>query len=124
VINTLVGTILVKKGAALNKGALAKGAAVKFECTVDSAASGTLSIAAKVAKKLGIKLKKKQKNVTIAKGSGQCKAGSPSSLKLKLARAYAKKIKRARKAFPATLAVKLTAPAQAPVTMKQGVKVR
>jgi hypothetical protein len=124
VIKTLVGTILVKKGAALNKGVLAKGAPVKFECTVDSAASGTLSIAAKAAKKLGIKLKKKQKNVTIAKGAGQCKAGSPSSLKLKLARAYAKKVKRARKAFAAALAVKLTAPGQAPVTMKQGVKVR
>jgi hypothetical protein len=121
---TLVGTLQVKSGALFKGAALLKGAPVKFECTVDSAAEGTLSIAAKVAKRLGIKTKKKQKTVGIAKGKGQCKAGSGGSLKLKVLAAHAKKVKKAKKAFPASLAVKLTAPGQTPVTVKRGVKVR
>jgi hypothetical protein len=45
-------------------------------------------------------------------------------LKLKLVRAYAKKVKRARKAFPAAVAIGLTAPGQTPITLKQTIKVR
>lgn len=119
---TLVATLLTKQGAVFKRASLARGAPVKFECTVDSAAKGTLSITKKVAAKLGIKTTKK--TVGIAAGKGQCKAVGGGSLKLKLARAYAKKVKRARKPFPAALAVKLTAPAQIPVTVKRGVKVR
>ena len=119
----LVGIVSVKKGALFKRSALGKGAPVKFTCTVDSAAKGTLTIAAKVARKLGIKTKKRQKTLAIASGKGQCRAASGGSLKLKLARAYAKKVKRARKKFPASLAVKLTAPGQTPVTMKRSVKV-
>jgi hypothetical protein len=119
----LVGVLQVKKGALLKKAALAKGSKVTFTCTVDSAAKGTLSITAKVAKKLGIKTKRKQKTVMIASGNGRCAAGSGGSLKLKLVRAYAKKVKRARKKFPASLAVKLTAPGQTAVTAKRAVNV-
>lgn len=122
-VKALVATLQVKRGALFKKAALGKGAPVKFECSVDSAAKGTLSITAKVAKTLGIKTKKKQKLVGIAAGKGQCKAGSGGSLKLKLARATAKKVKKARKKFAATLAVSLTAPGQTPVTAKQPVKV-
>jgi hypothetical protein len=113
----------VKSGATLKKGALAKGLAVKYTCTVDSAAKAALSINKKTARKLGIRTKKKQKTVTIASGKGQCSKASGGSLKLKLARAYAKKVKRAKRKFAASLAVSLTAPNQTPVTMKRPVKV-
>jgi hypothetical protein len=119
----LVGIVQVKKGAVFKRAALAKGAPVKYTCTVDSAAAGALSIAAKVAKKLGIKPKRGQKNVVIASGKGRCDDASGGSLKLKLLRAVARKVKRARRGFPASLSVKLTAPGQTPVTMKRGVKV-
>lgn len=118
---SLVATLLTKSGALFKKASLAKGAPVKFECTVDSAAAGTLSITKKTAAKLGIKTKKK--TVGIASGKGQCRAAGGGSLKLKLARAYAKKVARARKKFPASLAIKLTAPGQTAVTVKRPVKV-
>lgn len=118
----LVATLLTKSGTAFKRSSLTKGAPVKFECTVDSAASGALTITKKVATKLRIKTKKK--TVGIAAGKGQCKAAGGGTLKLKLARAYAKKVKRAKKPFPASLAVKLTAPGQTPVTAKRSVKVR
>ena len=121
---TLVATLLTKSGTAFKRASLAKGAPVKFECTVDSAASGVLSITKKVATKLKIKTKKKQKTVGIASGKGQCKAVGGGTLKLKLVRAYAKKVKKAKKAFPASLAVKLTSAGQTPVTVKRPVKVR
>ncbi len=121
---TLVATLLTKSGAVFKRASLAKGAPVKFECTVDSAANGTLSITKKVAKKLKIKTKKKQKTVGIASGKGQCKAVGGGSLKLKVLRAYAKKVKKAKKTFPASLAIKLTAPGQTAVTVKRSVKVR
>jgi hypothetical protein len=121
---TLVATLLTKQGAVFKRASLATGAPVKFECTVDSAASGALSITKKVATKLGIKTKRTQKTVGIASGKGQCKAAGGGSLKLKVLRAYAKKVKRAKKPFPASLAIKLTAPGQIPVTVKRGVKVR
>jgi hypothetical protein len=111
----------VKSGALLKKKALAKGLTVKYTCTVDSAAKAALTITKKTAKKLRIKTKKK--TVTIAGGKGQCSKASGGSLKLKLARAYAKKVKRAKKKFPASLAVSLTAPNQTAVTMKRRVKV-
>jgi hypothetical protein len=120
----LVGIVQVKKGAVFKRAALAKGAPVKFTCTVDSAAAGALSIAAKVAKKLGIKPKRGQKNVVIASGKGRCDDASGGSLKLKLLRAVARKVKAARRGFPASLSVKLTASGQTPVTMKRGVNVR
>ena len=111
----------VKRGALLKKSALSKGLKVKYTCTVDSSAKGALTITKKTAAKLRIKTKKK--NLTIASGKGQCSKASGGSLKLKLARAYATKVKRAKKKFPATLAVNLTAPNQTPVTMKLPVKV-
>ena len=95
---SLVATLLTKQGAVFKRASLAKGAPVKFECTVDSAATGALSITKKVAAKLGIKTKKK--TVGIASGKGQCKAAGGGSLKLKLARAYAKKVKKAQEALP------------------------
>jgi hypothetical protein len=121
---TLVATLLTKSGTVFKRASLARGAPVKFECTVDSAAAGTLSITKKVATKLRIKTKRTQKTVGIAGGKGQCKAAGGGSLKLKVLRAYAKKVKRAKKPFPASLAVKLTAPGQIPVTVRRGVKVR
>jgi hypothetical protein len=121
-VKTLVATLLTKGGTAFKRASLTKGAPVKFECTVDSAAAGTLSITKKVAAMLRIKTKKK--TIGIASGKGQCKAAGGGSLKLKLARAYASKIKKAKKPFPASLAVKLTAPGQTPVTAKRSVKVR
>jgi hypothetical protein len=120
---TLVATLLTKSGALFKRASLARGAPVKFECTVDSAATGTLSISKKVATKLGIKTKRTQKTVAIASGKGACKAAGGGALKLKLLRAYARKVKRARKVFPASLAVKLTAPGQIAVTLKRPVKV-
>jgi hypothetical protein len=111
----------VKSGALLKKKRLAKGLTVKFTCSIDSSAKAALTITKKTAKKLKIKTKKKK--VTIASGKGQCSKASGGSLKLKLARAYAKKVKRAKKKFPAALAVSLTAPNQVPVTMKRPVKV-
>lgn len=119
---TLVATLLTKQGAVFRRASLAKGAPVKFECTLDSAANGTLSISKKVATTLGIKTRKK--TVGIASGKGACKALGGGSLKLKLLRAYAGKVKNARKPFSASLAVKLSAPGQIPVTVKRGVKVR
>ena len=95
---------------------------MKFECTVDSAGSGALSITKKVAAKLKIKTKKK--TVAIASGKGPCKAVGGGTLKLKLVRAYKKKVMKAKKPFAASLAVKLTAPGQTPVTVKRPVKVR
>jgi len=119
----LTGSLGVKKGALLKKKALAKGLAVKFTCTVDSAAKGALAINARTAKKLRIKLKRRQKSVTIAGGRGSCTKANGGRVKLKLARAYAKKVKRAKKKFPANLSVNLTAAGQTPVTMKLPVKV-
>jgi hypothetical protein len=113
----------VKSGALLKKTALGKGLTVKFACSVDSSAKGALSITKKTATQLHIKTKKKQKTVTIASGKGQCSKASGGSVKLTLARAYAKKVKRAKKKFAASLAVNLTAPNQTPVTMKLPVKV-
>ena len=117
----LTGILTVKSGALLKKKALARGLTVKYTCTVDPAAKGALTITRKTAKRLRIMTK--MKTVTIADGKGQCSKASGGSLKLKLARAYAKKVKRAKKRFPASLAVKLTAPNQTPVTMKRPVKV-
>ena len=117
-----MATLLTKSGTAFKRSSLAKGAPVKFECTVDSAGSGALSITKKVATKLKIKTKKK--TVTIASGKGACKAVGGGTLKLKLARATAKKVLKAKKPFPASLAVKLTAPGQTPVTVKRPVKVK
>jgi len=111
----------VKSGALLKKKTLGKGLTVKFTCTVDSSAKGALTITKKTAGKLRIKTKKK--TVTIASGKGLCSKASGGKLKLKLARAYAKQVKRAKKKFPASLAVSLTAPNQTPVTMKRPVKV-
>jgi hypothetical protein len=119
---SLVATLLTKNGTAFKRASLAKGAPVKFECTLDSAAAGTLSITRKVAATLRIKTKKK--TIGIAGGRGLCKAVGGGSLKLKLARAYASKVKRARKGFPASLAVKLSAAGHTPVTVKRPVKVR
>ena len=119
---TLVATLLTKSGTAFKRASLAKGAPVKFECTVDSAGTGALSITKKVAAKLKIKTKKK--TVGIASGKGPCKAVGGGTLKLKLVRAYKKKVMKAKKPFPASLAVKLTAPGQTPVTVKRPVKVR
>ena len=124
ITKTLVATLLTKSGTAFKRSALSKGAPVKFECTVDSAGSGTLSITKKVATKLKIKTKKKQKTVAIASGKGPCKAVGGGTLKLKLARTYKKKVMKAKKPFPASLAVKLTAAGQTPVTVKRPVKVR
>jgi hypothetical protein len=124
ITKTLVATLLTKSGTAFKRASLAKGAPVKFECTVDSAASGVLSITKKVATKLKIKTKKKQRTVGIASGKGPCKAVGGGSLKLKLVRAYKKKVMKAKKPFPASLAVKLTAAGQTPVTVKRPVKVR
>ena len=121
---TLVATLLTKQGAVFRRASLARGAPVKFECTLDSAANGTLSISKKVATALGIRTKRNQKTVGIAAGKGPCKAVGGGSLKLKLLRAYAGKVKNAKKPFPASLAVRLTAPGQIPVTAKRGVKVR
>ena len=118
---SLVATLLTKSGALFKTASLAKGAPVKFECTVDSAAAGMLSITKKTAAKLGIRTRKK--SVGIASGKGRCTTAGGGSLKLKLVRAYASKVKRARKKFPASLAIKLTAPGQIPVTVKRGVKV-
>ena len=115
----LGGVVGVKRGALLKGSALAKGAVVKFTCTVDSAAAGTLSITGKIAKRLRITTKKK--NLVVASGRGSCRAAGGGSLKLKVLRAYARKLRRARK-LPGSLAVKLTAPGQTPVTMKQSVK--
>jgi hypothetical protein len=97
---------------------------VKFTCTLDSAAKGALAISKKTAAKLGIRTKRSQKTVAIAGGKGACKEAGGGSLKLKLLRAYAAKVKRYRGRFPATLSVKLTAAGQTAVTMKQSVKVR
>jgi hypothetical protein len=119
---TLVATLL-SKTTLFKRASLAKGAPVKFECTVDSTAKGTLSISKKVATKLGIKTKRSQKTVAIATGKGPCKAAGGGSLKLKLARAYAKKVRNAKKKFPAALAIKLTAPGQLAVTLKRAVKI-
>jgi hypothetical protein len=105
------------------RAALSKGALVKFTCTVDSSGKGALSITAKVAKTLRIKTTKRQKTVGIASGKGQCTVANGGKLKLKLVKKYAAKVKRARKKFPAALSIKLTAPGQAPVTMKRGVRV-
>jgi hypothetical protein len=121
-VPVLGGIVNLKRGAVFKKAALAKGAPVKFQCTVNSTAKGTLTVAAKVARALRIKLKRKQKKVVIAKGGGNCVAGSGGTLKLKVVRAYAKHVKRARKKFPAALAIGLTAPSQTPVTLKQSVK--
>jgi hypothetical protein len=122
--NVLTGILSgIKKGATLKKSALAKGLVVKYTCTVDSTAKGSLAISKKTASKLKIKTKKKQKSVTIASGKGSCSKAAGGTLKLKLAKAYASKVKRTKKKFPATLSVGLTAPSQTPVTMKQSVKV-
>jgi hypothetical protein len=121
-VKTLVGTLLTKQGAVFKRASLAKGAPVKFECTLDSAAKGTLSVTKKIATQLRIRTTKK--TLAIATGKGACKALGGGSLKLKVLRAYASKVKNAKKPFPASLAVKLTAPAQIPVTVKRGVKVR
>ena len=117
-----MATLLTKQGAVFKRASLAKGAPVKFECTLDSAGSGTLSITKKIATQLGIRTKKK--TVGIASGKGACRALGGGSMKIKLLRASARKVTRAKKPFPATLAVKLTAPGQIPVTVKRGVKVR
>ena len=111
----------LKRGALLKKSALKKGLTVKYTCTVDSSAKGALAITKKTAAKLKIKTKKK--TLTIASGKGQCSKVSGGRLKLKLVRAYAKKVTRARKKFPAALTVGLTAANQTPVAMKLPVKV-
>jgi hypothetical protein len=61
--------------------------------------------------------------VNFASGKGRCSKATGGTLKLKLATANAKKVKRAKKKFAATLSVGLTAPGQTPVTMKRPVKV-
>jgi hypothetical protein len=121
-VKTLVATLLTKQGAVFKRASLARGAPVKFECTLDSAANGTLSITKKIATQLRIRTKKK--TLAIASGKGACRALGGGSLKLKVLRAYAGKVKNAKKPFPASLAVKLTASGQIPVTVKRGVKVR
>jgi hypothetical protein len=118
----MTGGLSVKKGTLLKGAALIKGTKIKFTCSTASTAKAALVISKKTAKALRIKSKKK--TLTIASGKGKCVPGSSGSAKLKLARAYAKNVKRNRKKLPASLTLGLSAPGRTALTLTQAVKLR
>jgi hypothetical protein len=117
---TLSGSLKIKRNAKLKRASLLKGSKVGFTCTRDSTATATLAITKKTAKKLHVKARKP--SVTLASGKGTCTAAGGGSLKLKVAKKYARAVRRAHRAFPGTLGLVLAAGSDR-ATLKTPVKV-
>jgi hypothetical protein len=117
----LGGLLTVKKNAKLKRSEiLKKGAAIPITCTKDSQAAVSLSITPQTAKKLKIKTKKA---VAIASGKGACTEAGGGRLKLTVVKKYKGSLTRAKKAFAATLELKLTEPGSSATAPKIPVKV-
>ena len=99
VVAKLSGTISVKRNAKLKRKALAKGQRLKFTCSLDSTVAASLTLTKKVGRKL--KLKRK-----IGAGKGRCTTAKGGTLKLKLTKKAAKRLKRKR--IKATLTITFT----------------
>jgi hypothetical protein len=119
---TLTGGLGAIKGNKIPRKALAKGYPLKVTCGADSDAAASLTITSAIAKKLKIKVPKKAKTVTIGSAKGQCTASNGGTLKLKLARSAASKVKKSRKAIAASLGVTFTRNGSAPFSVKKSVK--
>jgi len=103
----LRGAIKTKKNARLKRSLiLGAGAPIAITCTKDSRAAVSLNITAKTAKTLRIKTKSKR--LKIASASGTCKAAGGGKLKLVAVKRYKGNLRAAKKAFAATLALKVT----------------
>ena len=118
----LTGAVSAIKGGKLKRSALAKGVRLPVTCSGDSSATAKLTVSRKVARKLKIKLKRGQTSATVATARATCAAATGGTLKLKLARAYAKKVRRARGAVAATVTVVFTRPGSADVVVRRAVK--
>lgn len=116
------GAIGAIKGNKLKRKDLAKGALVAISCNADSKAVAALTITAKVAKKLKLKVKRKAKTFVIGSARGSCTTAKKSALKLKFNKASKRKILKSRKAVPASLSVTFTRPGSALVTAIRALK--
>lgn len=101
-INGAIGAI---KGNKIARRKLAKGVKVAVTCKINSRTKGVLTITAKTAKKLKIKVKRRQKTVTIGSGVADCAGTQGGSLKLKLKSTFKKALLKSRKSIPAVLTV-------------------
>jgi hypothetical protein len=119
----LSGALGVKRNAAVKRAdLLKKGATVPVTCSKDADAALSLVVSKKVAKTL--KIKSKSAELAIASAKGACKANGGAQLKLKVASKYKRNLTRARKAFAATLTLKLTEAGSTIAPSKVAVKVR
>lgn len=117
----LAARLAVRAGTKFKRKAITKGTRVRFTCTRDSAARATLSITRKTAKSLRIKTTKR--TLVLATAKGTCKAKGGGSLTLKVARTYVPAVQKAKKAFAASLALRLTAAGQPPATATAAVRI-
>ncbi len=114
-----VGAIAGNK---IKRKALAKGVPLSLTCRVNAKATGLLTITAKVAKKLKLKVKKKAKKVTIGTAAADCAGTGGGTLTLKLSKAAKKKVLKARKGFSAMLTITFVRSGSADVVVTRPVK--
>lgn len=118
----LKGTLGTIAHARLSRKALAQGVRLSVRCTLGAKARAALTVNRTVAKRLKLTLRRGQKTVTIASASGGCVAGKAGRVTLKLVRANAKKVRRPRGGFGATLTLVLTRKGSKPVTIRRTLK--
>lgn len=99
---SLSGGSSLKRGQKLSRAKLTGGMPVAVTCTRESSVAAVLTLAKRLAKRLGIK------GTKIGSGHGTCNATDGGTLKLKLTRTAAKKLRRAHKTVPATLTLSFT----------------
>ncbi|MFY9488891.1 MAG: hypothetical protein WAP35_09390 [Solirubrobacterales bacterium] len=119
---SLGGTIGKIKGNKLKRKLLVKGIAIPVACGTDSNVAVALTIKSKVAKALKIPVKKKAKTVVVGAAKGRCTAGKKSAVKLKLAKAFRKKLLKSRKTVAASLTVTFSLTGRITMSASRSVK--
>ena len=119
----LSGRAGLSRGALLRRSALAKGLVVKVSCSRNAAATLSLNVAVKIARKLKLKVPKRAKSVPIAAGRGACLATGGVKVRLALSKAARRKVLKAKGRLAATLTLRLSAPGAAAATTSTSVKV-
>jgi hypothetical protein len=104
---------------------IAKAKAIKLRCKLDVAGTcaAKASVGAGVAKRIGLKAGKRQKQVGVGKGSVQAKAGKFAVVKVALTAKALAAIAAATKPVPVSLAVTGSAPGNDPASLTRKLKI-
>lgn len=104
---------------------IAKAKAIKLRCKLDVAGTcaAKASVGAGVAKRIGLKAGKRQKQVGVGKGSVQAKAGKFAVVKVALTAKALAAIAAAAKPVPVSLAVTGSAPGNDPASLTRKLKI-